>query len=79
MLSDQIGANKYTIKLEKDKQPLYRPIYSLRPVKLKTFKTYVKTNLANGFIKASKSPISTLILFVCKFDDSIYLCVNYWK
>lgn len=39
------------IKLEKDKQPLYRPIYSLRQVELENLKTYRKTNLANGFIK----------------------------
>ena len=50
ILSEQIGVNKYTIKFEKGKQPPYGPIYSLRPVELEIFKTYIKTNLANGFI-----------------------------
>lgn len=56
--------NKYSINLESDKYPPYRSIYSLGPVELKTFKTYIETNLANGFIRLSKSPVGTLILFV---------------
>ena len=50
ILSEQTGVNEHTIKLEKGKQPPYGPIYSLWPVKLKFFKTYIETNLANGFI-----------------------------
>ena len=42
--------NKYTIKLEENKQLLFSSIYSLKPVELKTLKTYIETNLANGFI-----------------------------
>ena len=42
--------NKYAIKLEEDKQPSFRSIYNLGPVELKTLKTYIKTNLANGLI-----------------------------
>ena len=42
--------NEYAIKLKKSKQQLFGSIYSLRPVKLETLKTYIKTNLANGFI-----------------------------
>ena len=42
--------NQHAIKLQDDKQQPYRPIYSLRPVEIKTLKTYIKTNLANGFI-----------------------------
>ena len=61
---EQTGANKHTIELEQGKRPPYKPIYSLKPVELETFKTYIKTNLANGFIRASKSPAGTLILFV---------------
>ena len=75
----QIGANEHMIKLEQGKQPLYGPIYSLRPVEFKTFKTYIKTNLRNGFIKASKSSADTLILLVCKLNGSFCLCVNYQK
>ena len=67
------------IELEKGKQPLYRPIYSLEPVEFETFKTYIKTNLANGFIKTSKLPASAPILFVCKPNSSFCLYVDYQK
>ena len=49
-LSENTGTNEYAIKLEKSKQPLFGPIYSLEPIKLKTLKTYIKINLANSFI-----------------------------
>ena len=42
--------NNYAIKLEKNKQPLFGPIYSLGPIELETLKTNIKTNLANNFI-----------------------------
>ena len=74
---ERTGVNEHAIKLEKSKQPPYGPIYSLRPVELETFKTYIETNLANGFIRASKSPAGALILFVRKPDGSICLCNNY--
>ena len=44
------GINKHAIKLQKDKQSLYRLIYKLGPIKLKTLKIYIKTPLKTGFI-----------------------------
>ena len=73
----QTGVNEYAIKIEKDKQPLYEPIYSLKPVELKIFKTYIKINLANSFIYVLKSPVGALILFERKLNGSFDLCVNY--
>ena len=35
-LSKNTGINKYAIKLEDGKQPLYSPIYSLEPIELET-------------------------------------------
>lgn len=52
----------HAINLKKDKQLLYRLIYSLELVKREILKTYIKTNQANGFIYFLKSPISALIL-----------------
>ena len=49
-LLENTKINEYAIKLEEDKQPLFRLIYSLGPVELKTLKIYIKTNLANSFI-----------------------------
>ena len=77
MLPERTGINKHVIKLKGDKQPTYGPIYSLGPVELKTLKTYIETNLANGFIQPLKSPASAPILFVCKLNGSLWLCVNY--
>ena len=69
--------NKHAIKLEAGKQPLFRSIYSLGPMELETLKTYIKTNLANGFIRPSKSPAGAPILFDRKPDGSLRFCVDY--
>ena len=77
VLLKRIGVNKHAIKLEEGKQPSYMPIYSLGPVEFKTLKIYIKIILGNGFIRASKIPAGTPILFVCKADGSLWLYVNY--
>lgn len=56
--------SKHTMDLQPGKQPLYRPIYSLNSVTLKTLKTYIKANFANRFIRSSKSPTRESILFI---------------
>ena len=76
-LPEHIGINDHAIKLEDGKQPLYSPIYSLGPVELETLKTYIETNLANGFIRPSKSPAEAPIFFDRKPNRSLCLCVNY--
>ena len=42
--------NNNTIKLEKNKQPPFKSIYSLGSIELEILKTYIETNLANDFI-----------------------------
>ena len=69
--------NNHAIKLVDDPQPLYRPIYRLRPMELKILKAYIKTNLANGFIRPSKLYACALILFNQKSDGFLLLCINY--
>ena len=76
-LPENTGMNKHAIELEESKQPFFGPIYSLGPVELEMLKTYFKTNLANGFIRPSKSPVKTPILFDWKPNESLCLCVNY--
>ena len=49
-LPENTSTNEHTIKLIKNKQPPYGPIYSLRPVELEILKTYIETNLKTGFI-----------------------------
>ena len=63
-LPEHTDFNDHAIDLEEGKQPPYGPIYSLGPVELETLKTYIETNLANGFIRPSKSPAGAPILFI---------------
>ena len=76
-LSKHTMINDHAIKLVDDWQLLYKPIYSLKPVELETLKIYIKTNLANGFIKFSKSLVEASIFFNKKTHRSLQLCVNY--
>ena len=71
------GISNHAIELMDDRQPPYDLIYSLGPVELKTLKAYIKNNLANGFIRPSKFPAGTPILFDKKLDGSLRLCVDY--
>ena len=76
-LPKHTGINNYTIKLVNSWQPTYGSIYSLEQVELEIFKAYIETNLADGFIRPSKSPTNTFILFDRNKDKSLQLCVNY--
>ena len=49
-LLENTKINEHVIKLKKEKQLFLRSIYSLKLVELEILKTYIKTNLANGFI-----------------------------
>ncbi len=76
-LPEWADLNEHSIDLIEGKQPPYGPIYSLGPVELETLKTYIETNLANGFIRPSKSPAGAPIFCVWKPDNSLRLCFNY--
>ena len=75
-LSKHTKMNNHTIKLEEDKQSPFGPIYSLEPVELETLKIYIKTKLANGFIRPSISLARALILFDRKLDRSLCFCMD---
>ena len=77
LLPETTNLNQYAIMLEKGQQPLYEPIYSLNIVELKTLKSDIKTNLANGLIWSLKLSANSSILFVRKLDGNFCLCVNY--
>ncbi len=76
-LPEHTGINDHAIELVDDWQPPYGPIYSLGPVELETLKAYIENNLANGFIRLSKSPARAPILFDKKPDGNLRLCVDY--
>lgn len=50
MLSERTSININTVKLVDSKQPIYGLIYSRDLVTLEILKTYIETNLANGFL-----------------------------
>ena len=76
-LPEYTGMNDHTIKLVEGKQLPFGPIYSLRPVALETLKTYIKTNLANNFIRSSKFSVEAPILFDRKPNKNLRLYVDY--
>jgi len=67
----------HVINLEPGFNIQYGRIYNLSEVELKTLKAYIKTNLPNGFIQPSSSPVAAPILFAKKKDGSLQLCVDY--
>ena len=76
-LSKYTRINNHAIKLVDGEQPPYKSNYSLKLVELETLKAYIETNLANGFIKLSKSPAGASILFDWKSNSFFQLCINY--
>ena len=78
-LSENTRINEHAIKPKEGKQPPFGSIYSLRSVELETLKTYIKTNLANGFIQLFKSLAGAPILFDRKPDGNLCLFVDYWS
>ena len=69
--------NNHAIKLEKNKQLSFGLLYSLKPIELKTLKTYIEITLASSFIQISKSSVGALILFNQKPNINLYLCIDY--
>ena len=67
-LPEHTGINNHAIKLVDSQQPPW-------PVRLETLKAYIETNLANRFIRPSKSPAGAPILFDRKSDGSLRLCL----
>lgn len=63
--------NNHTIKLVDDWQSPYSSIYNLVPVGLEILIIYIKNNLANSFIKPSKSLAEASIFFDKKPNKSL--------
>ena len=76
-LSEYTKINNHAIELIDKQQPPYEPIYSLKPIELEILKIYIKTNLANGFMRHFKSLVGASIFFYEKPNGSFRLCVDY--
>jgi len=55
----------------------FGPLYSLSITELQALKEWLEENLSKGFIRASSSLATSLILFAKKGDGSLRLCVVY--
>ena len=65
------------IELEEGTSPLFGPIYSLSQSELKSLQEFLDEHLVMDFIRPSLLPGRALVLFVCKKDGSLCLCINF--
>src|SRR5260221_3769137 len=65
------------INLEEGAKLFHRPIYSLSPPELSALREFLEENVKNGFIRPSKSPWGSPVLFVKKKDGSLHLCMDF--
>ena len=65
------------IELEEGTSPPFGLIYSLSQSELKSLQEFVDEHLTMNFIYLSQSPGRALVLFMCKKDSSLQLCVNF--
>jgi hypothetical protein len=61
----------YYIVLERDLKLGHAPLYNMSKEELDLIKKYIKDNLLKGFIKASKAPFASPVLFVCKLGGRL--------
>ena len=65
------------INLEDGTSPPLRATYSLSSSKLGSLHEFLDEHLAMDFICPSSSAHAALVLFVCKKDGSLHLCINF--
>src|SRR5258706_775949 len=65
------------INLEEGAKLFHGPIYSLSPPELSALREFLEENVKNSFIRPSKSPWGSPVLFMKKKDGSLCLCVDF--
>lgn len=65
------------IDLAEGSKPPQGPLYLKGPKEMAELRKYLDENLAKGFIRPSKSPARSPVLFVPKKDGGLRLCVDY--
>src|SRR5258705_3556301 len=65
------------INIKEGAKPIHGPIYSLSPPELTALREFLKEHTRSGFIRPSKSPWGSPILFIKKKDSSLRLCVDF--
>ena len=67
----------HTIELTESKASVWGLLYSMSANELKVLKTYIKTMVDKGFIRASSLSAASPVLFARKSGGGLRFCVNY--
>ncbi len=70
-------SENHVIKTLFNRESFFDSIYNLFVAKLKILKAYIDEYMKKEFIIEFVSFANAFIFFVKKFDDKLYLCVNY--
>src|SRR6266581_3057285 len=65
------------IELEEGMHPPLGTLYSLSPIELEALRTFLDKHLVSGFIRPSSSAHAAPMLFICKKDGSLHLCMDF--
>jgi len=67
----------HRIELAEGTKPIFQPLREYSASDLMTIKQYIDENLAKGFIRESKSPWGSNVLFAEKKDGGRRMCIDY--
>jgi hypothetical protein len=67
----------HKIQLKEGVEPPFGPLYDMSREELQVLREYLEENLGKGFIRASKSPAASPVLFVRKPGGGLRFCVDY--
>nr|XP_016509721.1 PREDICTED: uncharacterized protein LOC107827153 [Nicotiana tabacum] len=70
---------EFFIDVPPNAQSISIPPYRMAPAEMKELKDQLKELLDKGFIRPSTSPWGALVLFVCKKDGLLRMCIDYRK
>ncbi len=70
-------AYDHAINLKGDAQPPSSALYGMSRNEIQELRRYLDENLAKGFIRASRSPAASPVLFVKKPGGGLRFCVDY--
>jgi transposase InsO family protein len=65
------------IDLEPGKMPKFGPLYSMSRGELQVLREYLDEQLAKGFIRPSRSPFASPVLFAKKPGGGLRFCIDY--
>lgn len=71
------GVLNMKIEFKDGQEPRNSRLRPMSPTELEELRRYLDENLGKGWIRRSKSPVSTPIVFARKKDGSIRVCIDY--